>query len=99
MPAVARSSVVEPTTAARPPVAAQTFLALGQRYAQSDAPAWRVDQQITVAKLDRDHYGIPRVTFRRGDGRELTLYTAQIEAAIADGQITPIVGRGIVARC
>ena len=79
--------------------AAPTFLAPGQRYAQLDSSTWRLDQQITVARLDEDAYGIPRVTFRRSDGRELTAYAAQIEAAIADGQITPVVGIGLIARC
>lgn len=79
--------------------ASPTFLAPGQRYSQTADKGWQVDHQFTISRLDRDPLGIPRVTVRRPDGRELMVYAAQIEAAVADGQLLPIVGAGQVARC
>jgi hypothetical protein len=72
--------------AARP-----TFLAPGQRYAQIDAPVWRSDRQITIARLDRDNLGLDRVTFKSGDGREYVAYTEQVEAAVTAGALVPII--------
>ena len=68
-----------------------TFLAPGQRYAQIDAPVWRSDRQITIARLDRDSFGLDRVTFKSGDGREYIAYTEQVEAAVAAGALVPVV--------
>ena len=68
-----------------------TFLAPGQRYAQIDAPVWRSDRQITIARLDRDGFGLDRVTFKSGDGREYIAYTEQVEAAVAAGALVPVV--------
>jgi hypothetical protein len=68
-----------------------TFLAPGQRYAQIDAPIWRSDRQITIARLDRDSFGLDRVTFKSGDGREYIAYTEQVEAAVAAGALVPVV--------
>lgn len=79
--------------------AAHTFLAPGQRYIQPGSVDWRADHQVTISRLDRDAFGVSRVTFRAPDGREFTAYAAQIEAAIADGQLTPIVGAGTIGRC
>ncbi len=79
--------------------AASTFLAPGQRYVQPGGAGWRTDAQVTVARLDRDAFGFPRVVFRCPDGRELTAYAAQVEAAIADGELSPIIGAGVVGRC
>ena len=76
-----------------------TFLAPGQRYSQPGAGAWRADRQVTVARLDRDALGLARVTFHTPDGGELTLYAAQVEAAIAEGELAPVVGAGWTARC
>jgi hypothetical protein len=76
-----------------------TYLAPGQRYTQPDGPAWRADRQVTVARLDRDPLGLTRVTFHCPDGTELTLYATQVETAIADGNLTPVVGTGWTARC
>jgi hypothetical protein len=68
-----------------------TFLAPGQRYAELDAPVWQPDRQITIARLDRDHLGLDRVTFKAGDGREFVAYTEQVEAAVAAGTLVPVV--------
>ena len=79
--------------------AVRTFLAPGQRYTQPGSVRWRADHQVTISRLDRDAFGFPRVTFRSPDGREFTAYAAQVEAAIADGELAPIVGAGAVGRC
>ncbi len=79
--------------------ASSTFLAPGQRYTQPGTTTWQPTEQVTVARLDRDAYGIPRVTFIGRNGREFVAYAAQIEAAVAAGQIAPVVGAGHVARC
>ena len=79
--------------------AIRTFLAPGQRYAQSGGAGWQLDHQFTISSLDRDALGIPRVTVRCPDGRQLVVYAAQVEAAVADGQLLPIVGAGRIARC
>jgi len=75
------------------------FLAPGQRYIQPGAPTWRIDLQFTVARLGRDALGLPQETFRYPDGREFTVYTEQIEAAIADGQIVPVGAPGPLHHC
>lgn len=69
--------------------ATHTRLAPGQSFAQPDGDH-RLGQPITIARLDRDALGLPRVTFRAPDGRELTAYTAQVEAAIAEGILAPL---------
>ncbi len=75
------------------------LLAPGQRYIQPGTPTWRIDLQFTVARLDRDALGLPQVTFRNSDGQEFTVYTEQIEAALADGQIVPVGAPGPVHHC
>ena len=72
----------------------RTYLAPGQRYTQVGGTGWRLDQQVTIARLDRDRYGVPRVTFRCHDGREVVTYAAQVEAAVAEGHLAPIVAAG-----
>lgn len=76
-----------------------TYLAPGQRYTQIDTPTWRADCQVTIARLERDGMGLARVTFHTPSGGELTLYASQVEAAIADGVLAPVVGFGWTARC
>ena len=71
--------------------ARSTFLAPGQRYTQIDAPAWRSDRQLTIARLDRDPFGVYRVTFTSGDGQVHIASTEQLEAAIVAGTLVPIV--------
>jgi catechol 2,3-dioxygenase-like lactoylglutathione lyase family enzyme len=82
-----------------PMTAARTFLAPGQRYAQPGEDARHLDQHVTIARLDHDRFGVPRVTFLVPDGREVTAYAAQIEAAIADGALAPVAIPGALARC
>ena len=76
-----------------------TLLAPGQRYAEPGGHTWRPDRQVTIARLERDRLGLAQVTFRCPNGDELTLYAAQVEAAIADGQLAPIVDHGQSAPC
>ena len=80
-------------------LAPRTFLAPGQRYAQPGDGPQGLDQQVTIARLDRDRFGVPRVTFLVPDGREVTAYAAQIEAAIADGALAPVALPGALVRC
>lgn len=78
----------------------QTYLAPGQRYLQPGNPSRRgSDHQVTIVRLDYDHFGFPRVTFRVADGREVTAYAVQIEAAIEDGALSPVVGAGMAVAC
>ncbi len=77
---------------------ARTYLAPGQRYAEPGGVT-HLDQQVTIARLDHDRFGVPRVTFLVPDGREVTAYAAQIEAAIADGALAPVALPGALARC
>ena len=79
--------------------ASRTYLAPGQRYAQPGDSGWRLDQQVTIARLDRDPFGFTQVVFQDAAGREVTAYATQVEAAIADGTLAPIVGAGAVGRC
>ena len=76
-----------------------TYLAPGQRYTPRLESAWRTDRQVTVARLDLDAFGRARVTLHRPDGAEVTFDAAQVEAAVADGSLAPVVGIGWVARC
>ncbi len=79
--------------------ASSTFLAPGQRYTQPGTTTWQPTEQVTVARLDRDAYGIPRVTFIGRNGREFVAYAAQIEAAIADGALAPVIAGGRTPSC
>ena len=78
--------------------AIRTYLAPGQRYTQPGVADWQLDHQFTISRLDQDPLGIPRVTVLRPDGRELVVYAAQIEAAVADGQLFPVAGAGYLPR-
>lgn len=79
--------------------AAKTYLAPGQRYAQPGGDPRNRDHQVTIARLDQDRFGVPRVTFLVPNGREITAFAAQVEAAIADGALAPIAIPGALARC
>ena len=79
--------------------APRTYLAPGQRYAQPDAPPWRAERQVTVLAVGRDEGGRPRVTCRYPGGARTVEPAAQLEAAIAAGQLVPVPGFGRLARC
>jgi hypothetical protein len=76
-----------------------TYLAPGQRYAPSDSPAWRADRQLTVLAVGRDPRGTMRVAYRCPDGHQVVEPAAQFEAAVASGQLVPVVGAGFLASC
>lgn len=63
-----------------------TYLSPGQRFRSED----RLVSDLTVARLVRDRLGLMHVTLRSDDGRELSAFVEQVEAAIAGGHLTPI---------
>lgn len=67
-----------------------TALAPGQRFAQPGAGDRFPSQTVTVDRLERDPFGALVVIFRAADGRDLTVYGSQVEAAVADGALTPL---------
>jgi hypothetical protein len=75
-----------------------TFLAPGQRYAPCrDAKVFR--DGFTVVDVDRPWPERARVTCCGPDGRSFAVWAADVEAAIASGEILPVVGTGRVALC
>ena len=70
-------------------IAVQSALALGQRYAEVTSSG-RARVEFTVLRLDTDALGLPRVTFRYADNRDVTTYADQIETALAVGLIVPL---------
>ena len=75
-----------------------TYLAPGQRYVTSGSPGWRSDRQVTVLAIARDRQGQVRVAYRGPNGNQVVEPAAQFEAAIATGQLVPVVGSGFLAR-
>jgi len=65
----------------------RTYLSPGQRFHSADLLA----AEFTVARLVTDRLGLLHVTLRSADGREVSAFAEQVEAAIAEGQLTPIV--------
>lgn len=63
-----------------------TFLSPGQRFQTDDTP----DSDITVARLVTDRLGLLHVTLRYDNGHEISAFAEQIEAAIADGHLSPV---------
>lgn len=61
-----------------------TFLSLGQQYTTAGEAGF-----MAVARLTCDPFGMLHVTLRMEDGREVSAFAEQIEAAIAEGQIVP----------
>ena len=85
-----------------PPLAAltlTTYLTPGQRYAPIGSPAWRVDRQLTILRVGRDRQGRLRVAYRGPNGHQIVEPTGQFEAAVAGGQLVPVVGPGFRASC
>lgn len=62
-------------------------IALGQRFYQFDGR--NQDELVTVIGLDEDALGCSRIIFQAECGREIRAYAAQIEAAVAEGDLTP----------
>jgi len=63
-----------------------TFLSPGQRFQSTDMLA----SELTVARLVTDRLGLLHVTLRAEDGREISAFAEQVEAAITEGQLTPV---------
>ncbi len=64
-----------------------TFLTPGQRFQSSD----QLSADLTVARLVTDKLGLLHVTLRADDGREISAFAEQVEVAIAEGHLSPIV--------
>ena len=67
-------------------VKALTYLSPGQRFQSSDL----LSSELTVARLVRDRFGLLHVTLRSAEGREISAFAEQVEAAITEGHLTPI---------
>lgn len=64
----------------------KTYLSPGQRFLLTENSAG----EYTVARLVTDRFGLLHVTLRADDGRELSAFAEQVEAAIAEGHLTPL---------
>jgi hypothetical protein len=75
-----------------------TFLAPGQRYGDPHWPAWRTERQLTIVRVGWDAGGRPWVVYRGPDGQEAGGPVAWFEAAVAAGELVPVIGPGPIAR-
>jgi hypothetical protein len=67
-------------------LAFRTYLTPGQRFQSTDG----LLQDLTVARLVTDRMGLLHVTLRADDGHEISAFAEQIEVAVAEGQLTPL---------
>ncbi len=65
----------------------KTYLSPGQRFHSADL----LTSELTVARLVRDKLGLLHVTLRSEDGHEISAFAEQVEAAIAEGHLLPVV--------
>ncbi len=65
----------------------RTFLTPGQRFKSVDG----LLEDLTVARLVTDRMGLVHVTLRADDGHEISAFAEQVEAAIAEGELMPLV--------
>lgn len=72
------------------PTVPRTFLSPGQRFQSADVFAGGDDAELVVSRLVRDPLGLLHVVLRAQDGREISAYAEQVEAAIAEGHLAPI---------
>ena len=77
---------------------AATFIAPGQRYTEVGTAAWRVDKLWTVVHVGQFD-GAIRVIYRCPNGHQITMPAEQFEAAVMSGQVVPVAGSGLMARC
>lgn len=63
-----------------------TYLSPGQRFQSAGV----LDSELTVARLVTDKLGLLHVTLRAEDGREISAFAEQVEAAILDGHLSPV---------
>jgi hypothetical protein len=64
----------------------KTILSPGQRFQSADHRT----AELTVSRLVTDRLGLLHVTLRSEDGREISAFAEQVEAAIAEGHLTPV---------
>ena len=64
-----------------------TILTPGQRFQSADG----LLHNLTIARLVTDRMGLLHVTLRADDGHEISAFAEQVEVAIAEGQLTPLV--------
>lgn len=75
-----------------------TFLAPGQHYVpRRDAKIFR--DGFTVVEVIRAWPDRTGVTCRGIDGRNFAVWAIDVEAAVASGELSPIVGGGRIALC
>jgi len=67
-----------------------TFLSPGQKFIAADLISSFGSNEVTVARLVRDGLGLLHVTLRTDDGREISAFAEQVEAAIAVGNLRPV---------
>ena len=67
----------------------RTYLTPGQRFQSTDG----LLQDLTVARLVIDQLGLLHVTLRADDGHEISAFAEQIEDAIAEGQLSPLMSQ------
>ena len=79
---------MNPTFAAPAPFT--TYLSPGQRFLAADPMGTPGSQELTVVRLVRDVLGLLHVTLRTDDGREISAFAEQVEAAIAEGILQPL---------
>lgn len=68
----------------------RTFLSPGQRFQSADVFTGGDNAELVVSRLVRDPLGLLHVVLRAQDGREISAYVEQVEAAIAEGHLAPI---------
>jgi hypothetical protein len=68
------------------PRAFSTYLSPGQRFQSAD----QLTKDVTVARLVTDNLGLLHVTLRSDDGHEVSAFAEQVEFAIAEGHLTPV---------
>lgn len=66
---------------------AKTFLLPGQRFRSLDLFATRDDRELVVSRLVHDTLGLQHVVLRDQNGREISAYAEQVEAAITEGHL------------
>jgi hypothetical protein len=70
----------------------RTYLTPGQRFQSADG----LIRDLTVARLVTDRMGLLHVTLRADDGHEISAFAEQVEVAIAEGQLTPLLAQSSV---
>jgi hypothetical protein len=78
------------TLLATAPAPFKTYLSPGQRFVAPDLESSLGSHELTVARLVRDRLGLMHVTLRTDDGREISAFVEQVEAAIAEGNLRPV---------